>query len=186
MGATYAVQRGTGAGPTWATVSNVRFRADDANTSDLTNPCIIDTVLRHSFWANVCIVPSGTFTQVSNIRHYSDGAIGWTFGTNGGLFRGNRDSGDKGVPDGSYQQATGTAGTDGDPIETTHTYYSGQTTKTTNIQSDTTGSPALIDSSLITVASTRSKHIVMQVRVDTDGTSGVQATETLTWRVDEI
>lgn len=185
MVATYSISRLTGAGPTVTTVTNVRLRTDDTNTADLTNPCLIDSVLRRSYWASVALSWTGTYSQISNIRHYSDGAIGWTMGTNGKLIRGNRDSGDIGVPTASYQQATGTGGVTGDDLVVSHAYYSGQVTKSVTLQTDTSASPATIDSSAYTTDG-KSKHIVLQVYVDTDATNGLQTAETLTWIVDEI
>lgn len=185
MVATYTISRLTGSGPTVTTVTNVRLRTDDANTADLTNPCLIDTVLRRSYWASVALSFTGTYSQISNIRHYSDGTIGWTYGTNGKLIRGNRDTGDIGCPTASYQQATGTGGVTGDDLVASHSYYSGQTTKSVTLQTDTSGSPALIDSTAY-VADNKSKHIVLQVYVDTDATNGVQSAETMTFICDEI
>jgi hypothetical protein len=187
MVATYEVQRITGSAgsPTRTTVTTVRLRTDDANTADITNPCLIDSVLRRSFWASICLNLGGSFTQISNIRHYSNGDINWTFGTNGKLKRGNRDSGDHGVPDASYQQATGTIGLTGDDLESSHAFYSSQTVKSANVNNDTSSSPALIDSTLYTTPG-RTKHIVLQVEVDTNGSSGVMSAKTLTFVVDEI
>lgn len=185
MVGTYAVQRGIGASPTWSTVTSVRLRTDDANTADLTNPCLIDSVLRRSYWASICLLLGGTFSQISNIRHYSDGTIGWTLGTLGKLKRGNRDSGDHGVPDASYVQASGTPSVTGNDLDSSHTYYSGQTLKSVNITGDTSGSPATIDSTAYTSGG-RTKHIVLQAEIDTDATQGVQTAETMTFVVDEI
>lgn len=188
MTATYAVifLNGAAPTPTQTAISSIRFRTDDNNTADLTNPCKIKNVLTRSFWKGVALQPNSTFTQVSNFRHYCDGAIGWTLGTLGKLKRGNRDSGDNGCPLGSYVQATGVVNSSGDNMDTNHTYYSSQTVKSVNIQGDTSSSPALIDSTPITVAGTLCKHIVMQVEVDIDAVQGVQGTETLSWLVDEI
>jgi hypothetical protein len=184
--ATYEIVRVTGSGPTLTVVSNVRLRTDDANTADLTNPCKIKAVKTRSFYAHIGIRPQGTFAQVSNIRHHSDGAIGWTMGTTGKLKRGNRDTGDHGVPLGSYDQATGSVNDTGDDLETAHAYYASQTVKSADIENDTSVSPALIDSTPITVANTLSKMIVIQVELDTNAVQGVQATETMTFLVDEI
>lgn len=185
MAATYAVQVTLGASPgSYSTLTNARLRTDDTNTQDLTSPCLIDSVIRYSYWKSISLNFSGTFTQVSNIRHYTD-ATTWTWGTAGGLLRGNRDSGDKGAPHANYNQATGTPGVTGNQIATSHTYFSGQTTPTTNLLLDTSGSPALIDSTLY-VAPGNSNDVVIQVKVDTDGTQGVQTAKTNTFVVDEI
>lgn len=192
MAATYQVilyNGGSDGSPTKTVVTNVRFHSSDSNASDNATPVLIDSVARYSYWKSVCIRPSGSFTQVDNIRHYTDGTIGWTLGTAGELRRGNRDSGDHGTAEGSYELATGTSGTTGDTIEdgtNGHTRYNGQSTPTADMSNDTSGSPATIDTTAITSAGTDSKHIVMQVKTDTDGTQGVQSSETLTWKVDEI
>ena len=191
MVATVNVQRITGpaGSKTYTTVTAVRLRTDDANTADTSNPIPIPSSgYNYSYWASICLDLSGTFTQISNIRHYSDGSIGWTFGTGGELRRGNRDSGDHGCPDASYQQASGTAGTTGYAIEDAtngHAYYNTQTTKTANVANDTSGSPAIIDSSTYTAAG-KTKHIVLQVKVASDATQGTQSAETLSFKYDEI
>lgn len=187
MVATLDVQRalGTATTPNWTTITVCRLKTANDNAQDNNDPIPIDTVLRRSYWASIRLNITGTFTEVSNIRHHSDGAIGWTYGTAGKLKRGNRDTGDKGVPNASYEQATGTQGTTGNDLEASHTYYSGQTVKSTNINSDTSGSPALIDSTAYSSPSP-TKHVVLQVEVDTDATQGEQTDETLTWLVDEI
>lgn len=186
MVATYAVERLTGAGPTVTVVTNVRLRTDDANTADLTNPVVFSASSSgRSYWAHVRLAFSGTFSQVSNIRHYSDGAIGWTFGATGKLYRGNRDSGDDGCPTASYQQASGTPGVIGNNLDTSHAYYSGQSTPSVNVNSDTSGSPMTVDSNAYTVAGS-TYGVVLQVFVATDATQGLQTAETLTFMVDEI
>jgi len=191
MVATVNVQRITGpaGSKTYTTVTAVRLRTDDANTNDTTNPIPIPTSnYNYSYWASICLDLSGTFTKINNVRHYSDGAIGWTFGTGGMLMRGNRDTGDHGCPAANYQQASGTQGTTGYAIDDAtngHAYYNTQTTKTANVASDTSGSPATIDSGDHTTAE-KTKHIVLQVKVASDATQGSQSAETLTWKYDEI
>src|SRR3989304_1653585 len=102
---------------------NIRFHtADTPDAIDTTNPVPIpSSSFNYSYWVHVALQFGGTFTQLSNFRHYSDGTIGWTLGTNGELRRGNRDSGDDGCPKASYNLATGTIGTTGDSIEDVQT-----------------------------------------------------------------
>ena len=143
----------------------------------------------YSYWIHVCLDLSGTFTTVNNVRFYSDGDIGWNFGTGGELRRGNRDSGDHGCPmDSEYDLATGTEASTGDTIEDAalgHGYYNGQTTSTANVSSDTEGSPAVIDSTDHTVAG-KTKAVVLQCKVANDAVQGEQADETLSFKYDEI
>ena len=186
MAATVDVQEANGAGPSYNTVTSARFCTSDDYNPGSNNPIPIPpSGVNYSYWKHLCLQFTGTFTQVSNIRHYCDGTIGWTLGTSGAVRRGNRDSGDHGCPSGSYDQATGTPGTTGDDIET-HTYYSGQTTKSANITGDTSGSPATIDSNTYTTPNDRCYFIVLQVTVDNDATQGAQTPETFTWLYDEI
>ena len=175
---------------------NVRFHTSDApDAIDTTNPIPIPTSgQNNSFWVHVAVQFGGTFTQLSNFRHYSDGAIGWTFGTIPTtprvpqLARGKRDTGDNGCPKANYAVATGTVGTTGDDMAGDtlgHSFYRLQATETVNINSDTSGAPATIDTTTYTVAGD-TKAIVMQVNVGTDATQGDQGNETLTWLYDEI
>lgn len=192
MVATYQVILYNGAvdgAPVKTVITNARFHSSDSNASDIATPVLIDSVTRYSYWKSIALRVNGTFTQVDNFRHYSDGTINWTLGTAGKLNRGNRDAGAHGVPEASFEAATGTSGTTGHSIDdgtNGHTYYNAQTVKTANVANDTSASPATIDTTAITVAGTDSKHIVLQVVTDTDGTQGIQSTETLTWKVDEI
>lgn len=178
MAAAYTVERGVGAGPTWSTVTNVRLRTDDVNTQDLTNPVPIAGALKRSYWANIRLEFSGTFSQIDNIRHFSDGAIGWTMGTSGALFSSSTPAG---ITDANYVQASGTPGDTGAELVATHTNVSAKT----NINSHTSAAPLTVDAGPYTTAD-NSNHVALQVDVDTDATLGLQTAETLTWRVDEI
>lgn len=189
MVATVDVQEGNGASVSWTTVTNVRFCTDDVYNPGTTYPIPIPAAgFNYSYWKSICLALSATFTLINNVRHYCDGTIGWTLGTGGEVRRGNRDSGDKGCPAAQYEQSAGTLGTTGYSIEDVtngHDYYNGQTTKTVVITTDTSGSPATIDSTDHTSAEV-TKHIVLQAKVDTDATRGQQSTETFTWLYDEI
>jgi len=192
MVATVVVKRMTGAGPTYTTVTAVRLRTDDANTADTTNPIPIHASgvgnFKYSYWASICLDLSGSFTQIDNIRHYTDGTCGWNDGTGGVVNRGDRDSGDHGCPDGSYQQAAGTPGDTGYAIDdgtNGHAYYKTAPNGVADIFSDISGSPATIDSSTYG-SPTKTKHLVVQAKVDGDATQGTQSAETFTWIYDEI
>ncbi len=164
--------------------------ADQFSPTDTTYPIPIPATagqFNYSFWIHVYLkITGGSFTKINNVRFYSDGAIGWNYGTGGELRRGNRDSSDKGCPmDTNYIKAVGTTGTTGTTIDLGHSYYSGQTTKTVAIQNDTSAAPATIDSSDHTTTG-KCKAVVLQVKVAYDATQGEQADETLTFKYDEI
>ena len=193
MVATVTVVEITGSGPTYTTITDrVRlFTADQPTTQGSPQTSypvpIPPSSFNYSYWKAICLNLAGSDFTITNIRHYSDGAIGWNFGASGALLRGARDAGDQGCPDGSYVQASGTQGTTGYYIgdgSNGHTYYKSQSTPTVNINGDTSGSPATIDSTTHTVAE-RTKHVVLQVKVGSDATQGTQTAETLTWKYDE-
>jgi len=178
---------GSDGSPNKTDASTIRFRTDDSPTTiDTTNPLVIpDSGENYSFWVHLAINWSGTYDEISNIRFHTDGSIGYSLGTGGQLRRGNQDSGDNGVDESNYEVASGTVGTTGDSIESTYSFYSGQTTPVVNAENDTSGSPATIDSTTYTTDGS-SKAVVLQPSVDTDASSGVQSDETLTILYDEI
>lgn len=186
MTATATVQEANGAGPAYNNITNARF-----NTNDVYNPGSSDPIpipaagFNYSYWKHICLQFTGTFTSIDNIRHYCDGTIAWTLGTAGEVRRGDRDAGDVGCPPGSYDEATGTPGTTGDDVET-HTFYAGQTSKSTPLTGDTAPEGATIDSNAYTSADDRCYFVVLQVKVDTDATQGTKTTEQFTWKYDEI
>jgi hypothetical protein len=194
MVATVTVVELTGSGPTPTTISNrVRLFSDDVATNQgtpqSTNPVVIPTSgYNYSYWKAVCLNLAGSGFSITNVRHYSNGDINWTFGTGGELRRGNHDAGDDGVADASYVQATGYAGTTGYAIDDAvngHTSFNGQSTKTVDVNTENgSGNAAVIDSGTHTVAE-RTKHIVLQVKVNEDATQGTQTAKTLTWMYDE-
>jgi hypothetical protein len=168
--------------------------ADQFDITDTTYPVPIPAAgFNYSYWITVYLeITGGTFTQINNVRFYSDGTIGWNFGTGGELRRGNRDSGDQGhAMNTEYDVATGTQGTTGHSIEdgtNGHDFYNAQTTKTADVEGDTSGAPATVDSGNHTIAE-KCKAIVLQVKLDTAGngaSQGEQTDETLTFMYDEI
>jgi len=167
--------------------STLRFRTDDSpTTTDTSNPLIIpDSGTNYSYWVHLALDISGTFSEVSNIRFYSDGTLGWSLGTAGQVARGNRDSGDQGCPEASYDPASGTVGTSGNDLGANHSYFSAQTTSEADAFAATSGSPITVDSSTYTTA-TSSKAVVLQADVDTDASTGTQADETFTFLYDEV
>ena len=178
MAAVYTVERGTGAGPAWATVTNVRLHTDDTNNQDLTNPVPIAGSLKRSYWANIRLEFSGAFSQIDNIRHFCDGSIDWTYGTSGAL---QVNSTPAGIIDANYDQATGTPGDSGDELVANHANVSAKT----DIENHTSGAPLSVDAGPYSSAG-NSNHVAVQEDVDTDATQGLHTAEQLTWRTNEI
>jgi hypothetical protein len=190
--ATLAVQQYTGAGPSTDTVTTPRLSTSDSNNPGTSNPLIIpDSGLYYSFWMtlHLTITALNDATLLNNHQFYCDeGTDAWTLGTGGGVVIGLRDSGDNGVPTGSYDQATGTAGTTGHFMEDDsdgHTYYKSQDPETAEISDYTSGSTLEVDTDSHTGAEAF-KGIVIQAKIDDDATRGAQAASTLTFVYDEI
>jgi hypothetical protein len=172
--------------------SSTRLQTKDQFAPNDTNyPIPIPTSgYKYSFWAHIYLkITVAPSVKINNIQFYTDGTIGWNFGTNGELRRGNRDSGDIGCPmDTEYDVATGLEGDTGDPIEdgtNGHDYYNGQTTPTADVANDTEASPATVDSTDHTTTS-KCKAVVLQVKIASDAVQGEQNDETLTFKYDEI
>jgi hypothetical protein len=171
--------------------TNTRLQTKDQFApTDNSYPIPIPTSgFKYSYWIHICLDLSGTFTKINNLRFYSDGTIGWNFGTGGELRRGNRDSGDHGCPmPTEYDVATGTEGDTGYSIEdgaNGHDYYTARSTPTASVANDTEGSPALIDSTDHTSAE-KTKAVILQCQVANDAVQGEQADETLIFKYDEI
>lgn len=168
-------------------------------TAQTTNPVIIPSGagagygagdFNYSYWKHVCLDIAGSGFIITNIKHYSAGDINtpsgdyWTTGTGGGLYRGNMDAGDIGCAAANYIVAVGSAGTTGNPISVSHTFYSGQTTSELDVNDDTSGSAPVVDSGTHNTAG-KSKMICLQAKVCYDAVQGTQHTKTLTWQYDE-
>lgn len=186
MAATYAVNYATGAdaSPSWVALpggSNdaFRFKTNTDVAVTLSDPIPIPTSgYNYSFWVSVSLKMTGTYTQIDNIRHYANGAIGWTYGSGGAL---NINTTPAGLTDAQYEQSQGTVGTSGDELQSNHSVIT--------VVSAIGTSPVVIDAGPYTSSPDQSDHIVMQTKVDTavnGAVQGVQDPETLTWLVDEI
>jgi len=170
--------------------TDVRYCTTDAYNPGSSYPCVVPSSgMNYSYWKHHYLNISGTFTKVNNIRWYTDGTIGWSCGTNGGLFVGVRDSGDNGAPmPTNYEVATGTQGTTGDYMDDAtngHGYYKDQTAEPADASNYTSASPLTVDTTDHT-STGDSKAVVTQVKIAPDATQGTQSDETLTWIYDEI
>jgi hypothetical protein len=182
---------GTPGAETEITSSTRLQTKDQFDPADTTYPIPIPTSgFKYSMWIHVYLkITGGSFTKVNNIRFYSDGAIGWNYGSNGKLNRGMRNAGDQGAPmNTNYEVATGTNGVTGDAIDDPtngHSYFKTAPNGVSNVALDLVGAPPVIDSTDHTTVSS-CKAVVLQVKVDTDATQGEQIDETLTFLYDEI
>lgn len=84
MPATMTIQEGNGAGETKTdkTSGTVRYKKADNATVDLNNPLVVPTTLTEYSYPKYLRmrITAGTFTEVSNLRVYTDGASGYGTG----------------------------------------------------------------------------------------------------------
>lgn len=190
MAATVDVVEGNQASVVWTVITTGRYCTSDSYNPGSANPCVVPTSgSYYSYWKHHALKLSDTFTQINNIRWFTDGTIPWTLGTGGMVGLVPRDSGDNGCPVGNYQQSTGTAGTTGDYIKdgvNGHAYYKAQAAAFTNVTGYQSGSPLTVDTTNYTTATAATKSVVTQVKLATDATQGTQGSETFTFRYDEI
>jgi hypothetical protein len=161
-----------------------RFGTQDS-APGTNNPCKVPPAgqVYDSYWVTDCLGITGDYTQVRDIYIHGDGnfALDWGLDSanGGGLFVGVMDTGDHGLPidvalhgSNAYAQATGTPGTKGDPIDTTHPVYSTQTEKIRDFDDCDSGSPLLIDSGPYAAGGLYSKAWVMALRTVPTSTYG--------------
>ncbi|MDD3494194.1 MAG: hypothetical protein PHZ19_11940 [Candidatus Thermoplasmatota archaeon] len=179
---------GTIGNPTYTDISSgFRFRTDDSPaTIDNTAPILIPTSgFHYSYVLYMGLNLGGTFTSITNIKIYSDGSLGWSLGTGGGVYIGQLTAGPPhGLTAAQYVPATGTPGETGTEMTTLNTNVN----SVTSLYGFTSASPCSIDETEYT-ATGRTKCAVLQVKVDTaanGAADGVYTGETYTWQYDVI
>lgn len=163
MAATVQIIEKNGAGgtPTDKTSGSIRFKNADDATVDLVNPMVVPvsgTDFSFEKWLRFNVT-GGSYTQITNVVAYSDGANG--LGTGVGL----------------HAKAVTTYAT---PAEAT------ATTGYTNFFTYTSGAPLTLGAGPFTSTGEKADHLVMICTVADTATGGVTASETLTLSWDEI
>lgn len=157
------------------TSANLRFDASDtSSTASTAAPIAIPTSgSNYSYWRCTRLkVTGGTFTQVDNIKWFTDGGNG--LGTGVTLNVGTSDS---------YTQATGSSGTG---TQLTDANYTGGTLSTpADAFGKTSGSPLSVNGTLTTAGHT-SDYVVLQLAVASTASPGTTSGETITWQYDEV
>lgn len=163
MAATVQIVEKNGAGGTQTdkTSGTIRFKNADNSTVDTSNPMVKPGAgTDYSFEKWLCFnVSGGTYTEISNIKAYSDGANG--LGTGIGL----------------YAKAVTAYST---PAEAT------ATTGYTSFFTYTSGSALTLGAGPYTSTGEKGDHLVMIMTVDNTATGGMTPTEALTVGWDEI
>lgn len=167
MAATVVIKEWNGSGPTATTVTHVKHQSADRYDNDTTYP-IVKPSSSSNYGYTKSLVPSasGSFTSLSNWKWYSDAGNG--FGTGVTLQA-------KVLAQGSYAQASGTQGTTG-------TVMSGGS----DAFGYSAGSPLSLTGTITASGSGSVQLVQLQMVVATTASAGTTASETLTWRWDEV
>ena len=163
MAATVQIGEKNGAGGTFTdkTSGTIRFKNADNSTVDLSNPMVkpgAGTDYSFEKWLRLNVT-GGTYSQITNIKAYSDGANG--LGTGVGL----------------YAKAVTSYAT---PAEAT------ATTGYTDFFTYTSGSSLSLGAGPYTSTGEKGDHLVMICTVASTASGGLTASETLTVAWDEI
>jgi hypothetical protein len=154
-------KNGAGGTPTDKTSGTIRFKNADNSTVDLVNPMVMPTSgtdFSYEKWLRMNVT-GGTYSQITNVRAYSDGGNG--LGTGVGLFA----------------KAVASFAT---PAEATST--SGYT----DFFTYTSGSSLSLGAGPFTSTGEKGDHCVMILTVADTASGGLTASETLTMAWDEI
>jgi len=172
MSATCNVQEANGTG-TYSTVTAARFCTTDSYNPAATYPIPVPTSGTNlSYWKTWRLAFTGTYTQITNVKIYSDGG---GFGTGITTYIGSETGA-------AYVAATGTAGTTGVTMVTNYTGI----TATEDLFTYTSGTPKTIDSTTLSGNPSYCNTIVCQMAVTSAATQGDLADETITFTYDEI
>jgi len=164
---------------------NIRFKTADDSTIDANNPIPIPASgTKRSFWKHIYLqVTAGPFTQIDNVKFFTDGT---GFGTGITVFIGDETPTRNSASTTGYDQATGSVGDDGDEL-TTHANIS---TKTEAFGNFTSGTPKTISISeagaIINAVGESTNYLLAQMDVDSTAGPGDLPNETWTFQYDEI
>lgn len=163
MAATVQIREKNGAGETATdkTSGTVRFKNADSAAVDTSNPMTVPTSgFDYSYEKYLAFyVSGGTYTEITNIEMYTDGANGMGTGV------------------GVYAKTSASYAT---PAEAT------STTGYTDVFSYTSGSPLTVGSGTYTSTGDKGNYVMMICAVADTASSGVTPSETITWAWDEI
>ena len=163
---------------------NIRFKTADDSTIDANNPIPIPASgTKRSFWKHIFLeVISGTFTQIDNVKFFTDGT---GFGTGITVFVGDETPVKNSASTAGYDQATGSVGDDGDEL-TTHTQISGKT-DAFSFNSTTPKTVSISEAgAIINAIGESTNYLVAQMDVASTAGPGDLPNETWTFQYDEI
>ena len=165
----------TGSTPTGAEISTLYLNTDDSNNNiySVRKPTPPSSY-NYSYWKHIALylVSWGNYSQISNIKFYCDGSIGWS----GCRLLCAQVT--------NYDQATGTVGETGDEASANHT----DSPSMTDIQNYTSSSPLSLSGSLTSpnTGKVLDGYLLLQLEVSSSAAVGALPEETLTWVCDVV
>jgi hypothetical protein len=163
-----------------ATITNLRFNAEDTNDQDLLSPLTIPSSgTIFSFWKQ-CYMRCTTApdTQVDNVQIYSDGSLGWGSGVTAQI--GNETPLHSSIVTTGYDLATAQENM------INHTDITANTSLFTFTSVSTKSISISEAGSIINTANETTNYIVLQLDVESTASPGTKPIETITWQYDEI
>ena len=169
--------------PTTKTSGTVRFKNADDSTVDLNDPLVVPTTnTEYSFSKMLRLRDNGdSYTQISNLRAYADGANSWTAGAKGWATT---------APE--YSAPYALVETDDPPLWSSDGSAGSPQNTMVDLFSYTSGAPLDMDGFIAGPFTPGSPlefigdFMVLACEVEIGTTQGVLATETLTFAWDEI
>lgn len=176
---------GTDGNPTEVTITNLRYRTDDANTADTSNPVpIVAGLTKRSYVRAMvlkCTAPPSSYCN--NFKLYTDGG---GFGTGITVQIGDQTVTNTGASHANYKVATGTPGDTGTIMTTV---YAAITTMT-SLFTYTSAAPRTVTvsetSNQIDAADEETDLIITQLDMADTATPGTKTAETYTGQYDEV
>ena len=164
---------------------NLRFKTADDASIDANNPIPSpDSGDNYSFWKQIYLkVTGGDFTQIDNVKFYADGA---GFGTGITAYIGDQQPVKNSGSNSGYDVATGTVGTTGLTMISSHSGITSQTdafTYTVLAPKDISISES---DNMITEVNQTTNYLVCQLQVSHLSSPGDLPDETWTYQYDEI
>lgn len=168
------------------TVTNLRWRTDDDNTQDATNPVpIVTGQTKYSYWRHIFLkCTTAPTTKVDNCKFYSDGS---NFGTGITLNVAEQFPTKNALSDAGYEVADGTPGDTGTEMVSGHTGVS----SVVDLHTKTLGSPLAGPSiseagSLIDAIDETTNYIITQLKVEDTASPQQLTPDTFSVQYDEI
>lgn len=163
----------------------MRFKTNDDATIDNVDPVpIISGQTKRSYWKHVYLrVTGGTFTQIDNVKFYTDGT---SWGTGISAYIGDENLTNNQGSQAGYEVGDGTPGDTGVEMVTGHTGITARTDTTTYTSGAVRDITISEPGAILDASGDRTNYVVIQLEVLDTASPGNLDDRTWTFRYDEI